>query len=351
MSEVANSTERTDWRIYRGTGHPLPDGKLAGLLPPPPPWRSFHGVPPEHEDPVPEDEAEVKRRLGAKFTLSRHFADADEVDTVNAALYLRRPLIVTGRPGSGKSALAYQISRELGLGRVLRWPITANTTLTSGLYEYDAIGRAQAAGISVATAGERAEEPPVGEYVRLGVLGTAFLPRTLPRVLLIDELDKSETDLPNDLLNIIEAGDFTIPALLRLKTQEPVKVFTDDPGGTAWVRHGRVQCHSFPIVVITSNGERDFPPAFKRRCLSLHINEPTLDRLSAMVAAHLAGADREHGDLIREFVARNSGQGGIPSDKLLDAVYLATSGAGETAGASWPKLLDMLWQHLGSSVT
>lgn len=240
-----------DWWIYRGTGRPLPDVRLTDLLPAPPPWRDFRGGPLPERDAPPPDDGEARRRLGAESHLSERDVDPHEVDMVNAALYLRRPLLVTGRPGTGKSSLAFRIARELNLGRVLRWPITSRTTLKSGLYAYDAIGRAQAAATRQALARWGPDpdrplpdaEPPVGDFVRLGPLGTAFLPTELPRVLLIDELDKSDVDLPNDLLSIFEDGQFTIPELERVRDRSPeVSVLTDDPGATATVVDGRVSC-------------------------------------------------------------------------------------------------------------
>jgi MoxR-like ATPase len=354
----------SDWWIYRGTGQSLYDTPLTNLLPPPPPWRTFNGGPLPEEDAPPADDSESERRLGSEFHLSERDVDPREVDMVNAALYLRRPLIVTGDPGIGKSSLAFKISRELRLGRVLRWPITSHTTLKSGQYGYDAIGRAVAAGTRQAVAGwgragEPAtadpadQEPPIGDFIRLGPLGTAFLPSRLPRVLLIDELDKSEADLPNDLLSIFEDGEFTIPELERIRNREPeVTVFTDDSEATATIVSGRVRCHAFPIIVITSNGERDFPAAFLRRCLRLEMQRPSRDQLAAIVAAHLA--DSDGGDLrqrlLQQFVERSKLHGGLPADKLLDAVYLATSGAHQEDDESWPRLLDALWRQLTSLV-
>lgn len=342
-----------DWWIYRGTGRPVHDIQVADLLPPPPPWRDFKGGPLPAQDVIPDDEGEADRRLGSEYSLSASYVDPKELDVVNAALYLRRPLLVTGRPGTGKSSLAYRIARELRLGRVLRWSITSHTTLASGLYSYDAIARAQAAGMRMA-AGDRHEavaEPPIGEFVRLGVLGTAFLPRTLPRVLLIDELDKSEADLPNDLLSLFEDGEFPITELQRVRSRQPeVEVFTDDPGISAKVHEGRVRCHAFPIVIITSNGERDFPPAFLRRCLRWETRDPDAEQLAAMVAAHMLDPENRHAGLIEEFVSRSVANGGIPQDKLLDAVYLATSGAYRENDAAWPRLVDALWRRLNSMV-
>ncbi|EMD26395.1 AAA family ATPase [Amycolatopsis azurea] len=337
-----------DWWIYRGTGRPIHDIDLAQLLPAPPPWRSYRGDPPPENDAPPPDDGEAERRLGSEFTFSEADIDAAELNMVNAALYLRRPLLVTGNPGTGKSSLAYRIARELGLGRVLRWGITSHTALGSGLYGYDAIGRVQAAATSQAQLGGEAEEPPIGDFVRLGPLGTAFLPGRLPRVLLIDELDKSEADLPNDLLSIFEDGEFSIEELARVRNRHPeVTVHTADPERTAVVRDGRIACRAFPVVIMTSNGEREFPPAFLRRCLQLRIENPDEDQLAAIVASHLVGEHGEHRDeLIREFAERSKAEGGLPTDRLLDAVYLATSGAYQPDQETWPRLVDALWQRL-----
>ncbi|MET8997918.1 AAA family ATPase [Amycolatopsis sp. NPDC004169] len=344
--------EWPSWWIYRGTGRPLRDASLADLLPPAPPWRAFTGGPLPEEDIVAPDEGEAARRLGSEHRLTARHVDPHEIDMVNAALYLRRPLLVTGRPGSGKSSLAYRVARELGLGRVLRWPITSHTTLKSGLYHYDAIGRAQAAGARSAAVPGGEVEPPIGDYLRLGELGTVFLPRRLPRVLLIDELDKSEADLPNDLLSLFEDGEFSIPELVRMRSRtREVEVFTADADATATVVDGRVRCAAFPFVVITSNGDRDFPPAFLRRCLRLEIQEPNIEQLAAMVAAHaLDPGDSHRSRIIEEFVSRSEAYGGLPVDKLLEAVYLATSGAYHEEGDSWPRLVDALWRQLNSVV-
>lgn len=346
-----------DWWIYQGTGRPMHDIQLAELLPPPPPWRDFDGGPLPSNDEPPEDDGEADRRLGSGQHRSARDVDPHEVDMVNAALYLRRPLLVTGRPGTGKSTLAFRIARELRLGRVLRWSITSNTTLKPGQYGYDAIGRVQAAGTKQVAARSATgpegthppDEPPIGEFVRLGPLGTAFLPRSLPRVLLVDELDKSEADLPNDLLSIFEDGEFTIPELERMRGRQPqVSVFTDDRDVTATIVDGRVKCRAFPLVVITSNGEREFPPAFLRRCLRLEMREPDQDQLAAMVAAHLPSpTDGHRPQLVEEFLARSKASGGLPADKLLDAVFLATSGAyDQSDDAAWSRLLASLWRQL-----
>ena len=349
-------SDAPEWWIYRGTGRPLHDIQLADLLPAPPPWRRFRGTPPVGPEAAPEDDYEAERRLGAEFHLTEDDVDPREIDMVNAALFLRRPLLVTGRPGSGKSALAYRIARELRLGRVLRWSINSSTTLQSGTYSYDAIGRAQAAATRYAAArriegsgsDEVAEEPPIGDFIRLGPLGTAFLPTRTPRVLLIDELDKSDADLPNDLLSIFEEAEFGIPELERIRAHTPeVRVFTSDRNGVATVVDGRIACAAFPMIVITSNGEREFPAAFLRRALRLEMREPNADQLAAMVANHMLDQNGIHSDrLIREFLTRSAALDGLPADRLLEAVYLATSGAFQENDLSWPRLLDALWRRL-----
>lgn len=340
-----------EWWVYRGTGRPIHDVQLDQVLPPPPPYRDFHGGPLPARDLPPGDDGETDRKLGAETHLSERHVDPHEIDMVNAALFLRRPLLVTGNPGVGKTSLAYRVARELRLGRVLRWPISSRTTYSSGLYHYDAIARAEAAGRKNAASMRGAEvtdDSSIGEFIRLGPLGTAFLAGRLPRVLLIDELDKSEADLPNDLLSIFEDGDFRIPELERVRSRLPrVSVFTDDPGEQAVVADGHVSCRAFPVVVITSNGERDFPPAFLRRCLQLQIRQPDADKLAAIVAGHMLDEQGEHkARLIHDFLARSTEVDGLPTDRLLDAIYLATSGAYQDNDIAWPRLLESLWQRL-----
>lgn len=333
------------WWIYRGTGRPLHDIRLGDVLPPPPPWRAFDGAP--VQPPPPEEPEESDRRLGLAGNGRPRHADPREVDAVNAALCLRRPLLVTGRPGAGKSSLAYRISRELRLGRVLRWPISSRSTRRSGLYEYDAIGRAQDAAVERRRDGD---EPVIGDYIQLGPLGTALLPYELPRVLLIDELDKGDSDLPNDLLDVFEDGEYTIPELIRVRNRWPqVTVHTADADTTAAVERGQVRCRAFPIVIITSNGEREFPPAFLRRCLRFELADPSEEQLADMVVAHLADtADGYADELLARFLDLRRARPEIAADQLLNAVYLATSGAHEP-GPAWERLLDLLWQRLSLS--
>ncbi|MEV7420605.1 MoxR family ATPase [Streptomyces sp. NPDC089919] len=330
-----------EWLIYRGVGEPH-DG-IAGL-PDPPPWRDFDGGP-VVEAGAGEQDGATTRRLGAhRHAAELHRPEPDELEAINAALYLRRPLLVTGHPGTGKSTLAHAVAHELGLGRVLRWPVVSRTVLQEGLYRYDAIARLQDVQLA-AGSGAAAGAPGIGKYVRLGPLGTALLPTERPRVLLIDELDKSDIDLPNDLLNVLEEGEFALPELERVADLEPeVQVLTDD-GAKVTVRDGRVRCRAFPFIILTSNGERDFPAALLRRCIQLKLGPPGEKRLATMVAAHLGEeAARAGADLIREFLSRSQTEL-VAADQLLNAIYLTHHAAPPTR----EDLADLLIQRLDRS--
>lgn len=306
-----------DWRIYRGSGQPH-DG--ISRLPAPPQWRRFAGRIPD-EPPRWSDHA-GPTTPGAAERARSYRPDLDLVDSVNAALYLRRPLLVTGKPGSGKSTLAYSIAFELGLGPVLYWPVTSRSTLEEALYRYDPIGRLQDANLRRST-GAVPDPGDIGRYLRLGPLGTAMLPTRLPRVLLVDELDKSDINLPNDLLTIFEEGRYEIPPLTRLPDEHAVvPVQTADPGGIATVERGQVFCNAFPVVVITSNAEREFPAAFLRRCIQANIQVPGTDKLAEIVAAQLGGAvASSHAGLVQQFVTRRD-EADLATDQLLNAIYL-----------------------------
>ncbi|MCX4528033.1 MoxR family ATPase [Streptomyces sp. NBC_01551] len=340
-----------EWLIYRGVGEPH-DGIEA--LPGPPPWRDFDGGPatePDGGDGAPGGaggsgaagpDGNVARRLGAhRQAVEAHRPEPEELEAINAALYLRRPLLVTGYPGTGKSTLAHAVAHELKLGRVLRWPVVSRTVLQEGLYRYDAIARLQDVQIA-ASGGAVGGAPGIGKYIRLGPLGTALLPADRPRVLLIDELDKSDIDLPNDLLNVLEEGEFALPELERVADTEPeVRVLTDD-GAKVTVRDGRVRCRAFPFIVLTSNGERDFPAALLRRCIQLKLGQPGEKRLATMVRAHLGEeAARLGADLIHEFLSRSRSEL-VAADQLLNAIYLTHYAAPPTR----EDLADLLIQRL-----
>jgi MoxR-like ATPase len=261
------------------------------------------------------------------------------VELVNTALYLRRPLLVTGKPGVGKSTLALALAYELNLGPVLRWPITSHSTIKEALYSYDALGRLHEVNVE---ASEMTAD--LGRYLSLGPLGTALLPRSRPRVLLIDEIDKSDIDLPNDLLNLLEDGEYQIPELTRIAADRPeVKVATADRDGRATIHEGRVRCSAFPVIVLTSNREREFPPAFLRRCVPLEIRPPDRAQLAAIVEARL-GADMRAtaDDIITAFLNRQTHHE-LATDQLLNAIYLTFYAAREHGQDRSDLIKRLLW--------
>jgi MoxR-like ATPase len=277
--------------VYSGTGEPR-----EVQLPPAPPWRRF-----------------PLQTHGEVFQ-----PPAGLVEAVNAALWLRRPLLITGPPGSGKSTAIESVAAELKLGDVLRWHITSRSTLPDALYRYDVLGRIHAQQID-----PRQAENDIATFLRLGPLGTALAPRERPRALLIDEIDKSDLDLPSDLLDVLERGTFEIPELVRY--EEPEALIREwDGEGHQRILSGRVQCLEFPFIVMTSNGERDFPGPFLRRCIRFEMPPPTEPMLRRIVEAHLARLPRseELAELITDFTSRLESGEELAVDQLLNAAHV-----------------------------
>ncbi|MGW3724213.1 MoxR family ATPase [Streptomyces sp. NPDC000851] len=308
------------WGPYRGTGLP---GATEKEWPDAPAWRSFGGGPDLPPPPVDDPYAPVV--LGAvRQPLP---SPPDEVARVNAALHLRRPLLLTGEPGTGKSSLAYRISRELGLGRVLHWRITSLSTLREGLY------------------GD-GHEGGYGGGIRLGPLGTAFLPYRRPRVLLIDRLDRAEIALPEDLCTVLGGGGFvlpcSVPADLRVSTD-------DDPSAAVQLPDGSVRCHAFPVVVITTTGERDLPLDLVRRCVTLRTHRPGPELLRALAANRFPpgpGGPRPAEDVVDAFVERACAADGPVVERFLDALRLAADGVLQAMAADgdWQEAVETLWR-------
>ncbi|CDZ70958.1 MoxR-like ATPase [Neorhizobium galegae bv. orientalis] len=187
-----------------------------------------------------------------------YIADKDLMVAVNAAIRLERPLLVKGEPGTGKTELARQVAAALGLD-LIEWNIKSTTKAQQGLYEYDAVSRLRDSQLG----DERVHD--VANYIRRGKLWQAFA-SDKKLVLLIDEIDKADIEFPNDLLQELDRMEFHV-----YETGEMVR---------AKVR---------PIVIITSNNEKELPDAFLRRCFFHYIRFPDVDTLARIVEVHYPG--------------------------------------------------------------
>jgi MoxR-like ATPase len=340
----------SDWQIFRGDKSEASQPERL-KLPKAPDWR-----PSGHSK---NRAADRLKQKGATFQVRQ-----EEKQLINSALYLRRPLLVTGNPGVGKSSLAYAVAYELGLGEVLYWPITTRTTLQDGLYSYDAIGRLQdakpqtQADVSDADGQQgalRQDFSSIGKYIQLGALGTALVPHNRPRVLLIDEIDKGDIDLPNDLLCVFEEGGFNVRELTRIKQEFPTvtvqTAYSEGNEQTFTVENGRIDCDEFPFIVMTSNGERDFPAPFLRRCVRLSMKERNREELIEIVESHLGEVSGDAQSMIDDFYNRREDmrdRGNLATDQLLNAIYLVTRGK-IPEGAERQALLNQLLKPLSSS--
>ncbi|MCB1626230.1 MAG: MoxR family ATPase [Xanthomonadales bacterium] len=202
-----------------------------------------------------------------RFTgTDQYVADADLMLAVNAAIALARPLLVKGEPGTGKTQLAEEVARALD-APLIEWHIKSSTKAQQGLYEYDAVARLRDAQLGDPGAAE------IARYIRPGKLWEAFESERRA-VLLIDEVDKADIEFPNDLLRELDRMDFHV-----YETGQTVKA------------------QQRPIVIITSNNEKELPDAFLRRCFFHYIRFPDEATLRAIIEVHYPGLKQE---LLRE---------------------------------------------------
>ncbi|MEP2891078.1 AAA family ATPase [Tateyamaria sp.] len=184
-----------------------------------------------------------------------YVATDDLTIAVNAAVALERPLLVKGEPGTGKTELAKQVSRSLGM-RLIEWNIKSTTRAQQGLYEYDAVSRLRDSQLGE----DRVHD--VSNYIKKGKLWEAF-EADEKVVLLIDEIDKADIEFPNDLLQELDKMEF----------------FVYETGETIKSRHR-------PVIIITSNNEKELPDAFLRRCFFHYIQFPDMETMKQIVAVH-----------------------------------------------------------------
>ena len=191
-----------------------------------------------------------------RFEGTQNYVATDDLKVaVNAAVLLRRPLLVKGEPGTGKTVLAHEIAKAVG-APLIEWNVKSTTKAQQGLYEYDAVARLRDGQLG----DERVHD--ISNYIRKGKLWEAFTAPQLP-VLLIDEIDKADIEFPNDLLQELDRMSFDV-----YETKQ------------------RIAAVERPIVVITSNNEKELPDAFLRRCFFHYIKFPDRSTMQAIIDVH-----------------------------------------------------------------
>ena len=199
----------------------------------------------------------------SRFTGTENYVATDDLMmAVNAALALERPLLIKGEPGTGKTMLALEVAKALGRP-LYEWHVKSTTKAQNGLYEYDAVSRLRDSQLG----DPRVKD--IGNYIVQGMLWKAFSADE-PSVLLIDEVDKADIEFPNDLLRELDRMEFYV-----YETQQLIKA-----------KHR-------PLVIITSNNEKELPDAFLRRCFFHYIRFPDADTMAQIVEVHFPGIKKQ----------------------------------------------------------
>jgi MoxR-like ATPase len=204
----------------------------------------------------------TSKEMSMRFEGTKSYVATDDLKVaVNAAALLRRPLLVKGEPGTGKTVLAEEVAKALG-APLITWNIKSTTKAHQGLYEYDAVARLRDGQLG----DERVHD--IKNYIKKGKLWEAFESPVLP-VLLIDEIDKADIEFPNDLLQELDRMSFDV-----------------------YETHETISAKERPIIIITSNNEKELPDAFLRRCFFHYIKFPDRDTMQAIVDVHFPGIQK-----------------------------------------------------------
>jgi MoxR-like ATPase len=213
---------------------------------------------------------EIPQGMAMRFQGTGNYVTTDDLTVaVNAAVVLERPLLVKGEPGTGKTVLAREVAQALG-APIIEWHIKSTTKAQQGLYEYDAVSRLRDGQLGDAKVHD------IRNYIRRGKLWDAFTGGQRP-VLLIDEIDKADIEFPNDLLQELDRMEFFV-----YETGETIKAARR------------------PIVIITSNNEKELPDAFLRRCFFHYIKFPDAETMQRIVDVHFPGIKKR---LVNEALA------------------------------------------------
>jgi MoxR-like ATPase len=265
----------------------------------------------------------LKRADDTPLSIEPYFAGDDLRKAVNMAIALGRPLLLKGDPGCGKTRLAEAVAFDIHgaedfEANYFEWSIKSSSKVSDGIYSFDHIRRLRDAQLERTREEGKRESDNLMEYIDFGPMAEALKKAkkgAKPPILLIDEIDKADIDFPNDLLLELDQMRFDIPELRNSKN-------------AAFKRQGRIVAEAKPLIFITSNDEKDLPPAFLRRCLFHYVNFPEADELAMIVKANFPNFD---GILLSKAIEkfqilRGSMQGNVdkkPStSELLDWVRL-----------------------------
>ncbi|MDZ7876797.1 MAG: MoxR family ATPase [Saprospiraceae bacterium] len=262
---------------------------------------------------------DVKRPDGTPLSIAPYFPSTPLRKAVNMAIALKRPLLLKGEPGCGKTRLALAVAYDLYgndcMNHYFEWNIKSATKASDGIYTFDHIRRLRDSQFDKVNNTRDSDNLP--NYIEKGALAQAFEKSKIgkPAILLIDEIDKADIDFPNDLLLELDQKRLEIPELLKSKNPE-------------WRKQGNITAEESPIIFITSNDEKELPQAFLRRCLFHYVDFPDTPDLEKIVKANFTDFDEKirlaaikKFELLRGKMGTNA-EKNVSTSELLDWISL-----------------------------